>query len=397
MRLAGALLCLVVLVPTPARGEDSDRTRYYFQVRFADFFPNVSAARDAGGISLGANLNRHFGLELALDSYELLLDVPDGHGELSVLSLLPQARARYPLLGDKLVPYLFAGVGLAVTQLNDTRGSVSLPDGRTQVRPMGAVGGGLEYYIADNIAVGLEGKYLITGSEPYVSDGVEHTVDVDVGLLMLALRFLYPALDPAAAAAAAHAAGARFYVVLRAGGATPTHEEVFPGIDAEPEQSVLGTGFSYLFGAALGVDIGRFASVELTIDPYELSLSSPDLGALGEYAVFPIAAQGRLRYPLLEGRLVPSLLGGVGAEVGEINDTTEVGKALHIQAKDLTVIGTLGAGIDYAVMSNISLGLQLEYVISRGHSFQIGTAPALRGTLDAVILSIGLRAFLFDV
>jgi|GEM_PF-1787543 len=90
----------------PARGEDSDRLRYYFNFRAQD--TNVlTDVHDAWGGALGLNLNRYVGVELAVDNYELFLE-PGGYGgtigELSIWSVMPQVRLRYPLLRDRLVP-----------------------------------------------------------------------------------------------------------------------------------------------------------------------------------------------------------------------------------------------------------------------------------------------------
>jgi len=68
-----------------------------------------------------------------------------------------------------------------------------------------------------------------------------------------------------------------------------------------------------------------------------------------------------------------------------------------IKARDVTLIGTFGAGIDYFVMSNVSIGCAAQYTISRGHTLQLNEGPTLQGNLDSFFLSIGLRVFLFGV
>ncbi len=87
----------------------------------------LTGVHDAWGIGLGANLNRYVGIEVAVDSYELFVE-PAGFGkigEYSVWSIVPQVRLRYPLLRDRLVPYLLVGGGIGFTQFNDQVSSAS--------------------------------------------------------------------------------------------------------------------------------------------------------------------------------------------------------------------------------------------------------------------------------
>src|SRR5262249_53529520 len=138
----------------PSCAEDSDELRYYFEFRYEDLASGLTKAHDGAGVSIGANLNRYLGLELSLDTY----DVKVGQvSELEVLGFVPRGRLRYPLFDDRLVPYLVGGAGLAVTQANDQRAPVQWPGGKTGVHPAGTLGGGIEYFIADNVALGLGG------------------------------------------------------------------------------------------------------------------------------------------------------------------------------------------------------------------------------------------------
>ena len=107
--------------------------------------------------------------------------------------------------------------------------------------------------------------------------------------------------------------------------------------------------------------------------------------------------QPRVRYPLLGGRLEPYIGAGIGAEFAEVNDRNAEGKSLMVKAKDVTLIGTFRTGIDYFVMSNVSIGCAAQYIISRGHTLQINEGPTLHGNFDSFFLSIGLRVFLFGV
>lgn len=155
---------LLVLAPTVARGQDTDRIRFYLGLRGQDTNPQAGV-HDAWGASIGANLGKYWGLELSADTFERRVERGGGPslGEYGVLALVPQLRLRYPLFGDRLVPYVIGGVGLGLTSFNDRKPaafgvSIQNKDSSTLV---GTVGGGLEYFIADNIAVGVEVKYVL--------------------------------------------------------------------------------------------------------------------------------------------------------------------------------------------------------------------------------------------
>ena len=394
LRLTLVLTAVFLLAAVPAWSEDSDLTRYYFGLRFGEITPGLIKAHDVAGASIGVNLGKHIGFELSLDSYE----VKAGEvAEVSVLGLVPQARLRYPLFHDRLVPYLIGGVGLAVTQANDGRASVDWSGGKDAAFVMGSVGGGTEYFIADNLAVGLEGKYLISGTVDYTSGGTADSVNISSGLVTLGFRVFYPELHPAENAESIAAATARFYLAVRTGGALLVHLEPFDGVHASTEQSLFGSNFTQQFGVSVGADIGRYASVELALDNYELKLNLPDVGGIGEYAVFPVAVQGKLRAPMLAERWEPYLLGGVGGEYAQLNDRTAAGNELVLNAKDISVMGVLGAGLEYSLMSNVAIGGQAKYIISRGHTFQIEGGPKLPGNFDSFMLSVAVRVFFFNV
>src|SRR5512147_1862052 len=101
-------LCVAVLgaLGPAARAEDGDRLRPYLGLRFMDTLP--TGVHDLYGFSLGVNLNRYLGVELAGDRYEVFPDIsPYGTiGEYGVLALIPQLRLRYPVFQDRLVPYV---------------------------------------------------------------------------------------------------------------------------------------------------------------------------------------------------------------------------------------------------------------------------------------------------
>jgi opacity protein-like surface antigen len=385
-------VALALLAAGAARGEDSDLTRYYFGFRYGDILPGQIKAHDSTGGEIGVNFGRYFGIELALDSYEVKVGEV---AEMSVLGLVPQVRLRYPFYHDRLVPYVLAGVGLAVTQANDARAPVDWVGGKDDVLPMGSAGGGIDYFVADNLSVGLQGKYLASGDLDYSSGGVADSINASSAIVMVGFRVFYPELHPAENAVAAADAAARFYLSLRTGGALLVDLSPFPGISSTPEQSVFGSNFTQQFGVSVGANIGRYASLELALDNYEIRLALPDVGGIGEYSVFPIAVQGRVRIPVAD-HIESYVLAGVGGEYGQLNDRTPAGEELKLHGRDVVPMGVFGTGLEYALLSNVSIGGEAKYIIARGHSFRVEPNPAVQGNFDAFVLALAVRVFFFS-
>jgi len=392
------LASIGIAAATTVHAADSDLPRLYLGVRIGESNP-ITKANDVASVALGANLDRHLGVELSADAYELFLDTPSQGrvGELALLGLLPQLRVRYPLLQDRLVPYFLGGPGIAFAQINDANVPTTWASSGdlTSVRFMGVVGGGVEYYVSDDIALGVEGKYLMTGAKTYDAAGTKQRIDMDVGVLTFGLRAFYPESDPDPGAIAAQRARRRFYLNPRFGGALRMAGDVFPGVATAPEQELLGSNFAPLFAVSVGVQLDPIFDVELSGSNYELTLRAPGATGKGEYAVFPILLQTRLHVPTSEPRLDPYVLGGVGAESVEVNDAGHAG--VEIDGNGFAVVGALGAGVDYFVTRDIALGLEAKYVLSRGHTLTLDGGEPLRGDLDALFVSLGLRVFLFDL
>lgn len=377
---------------------DSDQPRLYLGVRIGESNP-ITKANDVASVALGANLDRHLGVELSADAYELFLDTPSQGrvGELALLGLLPQLRLRYPLLENRLVPYFLGGPGIAFAQINDANVPTSWASSSdlTSVRFMGAVGGGVEYYVSDDIALGVEGKYLMTGAKSFDADGTRQRIDMNVGILTFGLRAFYPESDPDPGAIAEQRARRRCYLNPRFGGALRMAGDVFPGVATAPEQELLGSNFAPLFAVSVGVQLDPIFDVELSGSNYELALRAPGATGKAEYAVFPILLQTRLHAPTPDPRLDPYVLGGVGAESVEVNDAGHSG--VELDGNGFAVVGALGAGVDYFVTRDIALGLEAKYLLSRGHTLTLDGGEPLRGDLDALFVSLGLRVFLFDL
>jgi opacity protein-like surface antigen len=390
-------LVLVAVAPAPSGAQDSDRLRGYFDIRGGESNPLVKAD-DHVGFSLGANLGLHLGAELSADFYDLPLNASGFGkiGEYGVGVIAPLVRFRYPLFGNRLVPYVLGGAGVAIGQFNDRkpRGFGLSVDADTSV-PVGVVGGGIEYFVADNIAVGLEGRYIAAGDQSFEVQGTRQKQNISTGLFTLGLRMFYPELMPAPLAESDSSPPVRFYFGVKAGGAVLTDSQIFPGTGTTPEPAAYGGTINQMFGVAGGVNWGRYFGVELSLEGFETNLTLSGLPAIGEYAVYAAIPQFRLRYPLMDGKLQPYVLGGVGVGYAEFNDAKPPSANVRVTGTDnYTLAASLGAGVDYFVMRNIAVALETKFLTVRDQSIAFNDGPTQKGNINAFLFSLGLRVFL---
>jgi opacity protein-like surface antigen len=390
---------LGVATAAPGWAADSERVRYYLQLRGEDSNP-WTGVHDHWGLSLGANLNRYWGVELSADTFERRIKSGgDTLGEYGVVAFGPQVRLRYPLLDDRLVPYVVGGAGVAFTNFNDRKPRTppkSRVDiqGTEQALPVGTIGVGIEYFFADNLAAGVEIKYLAADNTTLRIDGARHSQQVGSLFTTVGLRLLVPEHRPQPPVAPGEPAPRRLYFGVRAGAAISVNTDAFSNAEIRPEPpAYFGVGNQF-FGAALGMDFGRHWGVELAMDGYEVDLAVPGLGSVSEVAVLHVVPQLRLRYPLLGGRLVPYALGGVGLGYAEQNDTKGARAGRDVQASGFGVAAAGGVGIEYFVASNIAVGLESRYVTSRGHTLRINGGPEASGHYDALTVAFTLRVVL---
>src|SRR5437867_2832247 len=207
MRLRLAVLAAIVLLAGAGRAnaQDTDQVRFYvggrsgmaFQLKTHGAAPGIdlSSGQQANGFFLGAHLGRYLGAELAGDAFQTDLKVPGlgKIGEYGMFSLMPQIRARYPLLDNRLTPYVTAGVGVQVTEFNDRKPpGIGRRIDAAGTSVVGSVGAGIEYFVADNVAWGVDATYLVSrGQEIRIDDHGGHA-NLDALLVTTSLRLLFP-------------------------------------------------------------------------------------------------------------------------------------------------------------------------------------------------------------
>jgi opacity protein-like surface antigen len=401
MRVVATCCAVLALVATSAltcRAEDGADLRYYLHLRGQDTNP-WTRVHDHWGLSLGANLGRFWGLELSADTFEREVQ-KGGHtlGEYGVVALVPQLRLRYPFFGDRLVPYVVGGAGVAFTEFNDRKprkppsARVAIEGADTSLM-VGTLGAGIEYYFADNLAVGAEIKYLFAGDPTFRIDGARHSQQVGSLFTTLGLRLLVPERRPPPPLAEGAAAPVRLYFGIRAGGAIATGTHAFSDVEIRPEPPAYFSTANQFFGVALGLDLGRHLGVELAADGYEIVLATRERGSLTEVALVHVIPQLRVRYPLLDGSLVPYAIGGIGMGNVELNDRKPAGTGVDIESSTFGIAAAVGAGVEYFVASNIAVGLETRYLTSRGHTLRIADGREASGHYDAVTVALTLRVF----
>jgi len=396
-----SLLAVVVVAASgvPACAQDSDRFRPYIGLKFFDTNP-ATGVHDLYGFSLGANVNKYLGFELSGDTYQVFPDIsPFGTiGEYGVFALIPQARLRYPVWEDRLVPYLIGGVGVAFTDFNDRkpRGYGLLIHDQTATVVAGTLGAGIEYFVADNIALGVEARYLFAPDPTLLVQGNREKVKISAPLITFGMRVFYPELHPAPMAEERPDVPTRLYIGVRAGGALELNTDLIPGITTEPSNNAIGGALSPAFGVSLGLNFGRYLGLELAADGYEVNLQQRGLGGIGENAIYTIIPYLRLRYPMAGDRLQPYGLIGFGLGHTEFNDRKPPAANTQVNANDNSWAMGVGAGVEYFVTSNVAVGMELKYLYTPGHAMTIGSNPTRDATVSGLLFSVSLRAFLFD-
>jgi opacity protein-like surface antigen len=148
-----------------------------------------------GGGSLGLNLNQHWGTEIAFDYTRAQVTSP-AFGNVSgypVWTILALGRYRYPILDGRLSPYLLAGGGVGFGEAGDA----DIPSDVTGFRakpdtsPVATVGGGFDYFFADNLAVGIEAKHSFLFRTKATQNGTPVTLHPDLVQLSAGLRVFF--------------------------------------------------------------------------------------------------------------------------------------------------------------------------------------------------------------
>jgi opacity protein-like surface antigen len=379
-----------------SRAEDSERLRGYFRFSSGDVEP-LWGVDDHWSLGLGLNFNRYLGAELAFDYYLRDWGKPQPIGEASSFHFVPEVRLRYPLFGDRLVPYLIAGVGPSWIQGKDVKSSafnksVSLEGYTYSV----ALGGGIEYFIADNLTFDLEGKYLWANPIDATVDGRSQSVDVSAPLFTFGLRIYFDENKPRPLASADPEPISRFYFGVRAGADFLTDGRWVQGVNLNPEQAAWGKVASQTGGLLFGVDLGRNFGVEIAGDHLNHVIDVDGLGRLAEYGQGWVLANFRLRFP--SGRWVPYAYAGGGIAYGEFKDYQPASIGLTLEGDTMHPALNIGGGVEYFITRNLSVNTGVRWAYTWDQGFGIkGHVPKSSGDYSYFAATIGFRVYLFDL
>jgi opacity protein-like surface antigen len=185
---------------------------------------------------------------------------------------------------------------------------------------------------------------------------------------------------------AADTGAIRGYLGLRVGG-----PPVFSHANKDSAITLENPGAEALGGAVLGVNFDKHWGVELAGEREKTGLTQESTGRkTAEYAWYTLLAQVRWRYPLLEDRLTPYLLAGVGARFTQV-ETKDSDSPVNF-ASDEVFCASTGTGLEYFVMSNVAVGIELKYLFGSDSTIHVsGRARDLN--IDAFIYTFGLRIF----
>lgn len=345
-------------------------------------------------VNFGVNVSHHWSAELAIDFVESNLESPirGKIAEMAAWNFLGQLRFRYPI-NRYFEPYVYAGAGLSFTEVNDfevTARDLVLMD-RQDLSFIGSAGAGLDFYFTDNMALNLESKYIFGARPNPIFVGSRRKLNFDNLLLTAGVRALLNARDRETGARLPEPRDSdrwRAYLVVRAGKPFYVHSSIVPGFSIEPAAN------ESLVGFAVGVNIGRYLGFEIAGDGGETALAATGIGNVAEYAYWTVMGLLRVRYPMRDDQFVPYVVAGAGKGWGENNDRNVPLDVFDVAGKrESSIVGALGAGVDYFIAHNIALNVEARYTFLFENDLRVNVMPS---TIDLsyVGLNAGFRLFL---
>lgn len=390
-----------LLTHVAVQGEDADRFRPYMQWRSYEA-DTIWGVDDANGLSVGANFDKHWGAELALDAFQLNLKnaADQTIAEQTSISLVPQIRLRQPFLNDRMVGYLIAGAGPAFLQFNDRKSHGFGIDIEAEDWKLAVTGGaGIEYFLSDEVAFGFEGKYVWIDELDTRIGGVPGTFDMSSFLLSFGLRLYFDENIPRTLADATDAPrSSRFYFGVRAGVRTILDGSWGPGVKLVPLAQAYGHALNKHFGVTAGATLNRNWAVELALDGGETGIQVDDRYTVGEYAQVAMIPQIRYRWPIGPGRWVPYATVGGGMIYAETNDLKPQSVMFPgIDSKGFYPVLRGGGGVEYFFTRNFSFAAEAYYQYTWDHELRLAGRPTVTGDFSMFQALIMFRAYLFNL
>jgi opacity protein-like surface antigen len=395
---------------------DDSRRLYLFAGTGAGFVLDDHFAGDvdldtADGINLslgggvGYNLGRHWGIELQVQGTEPdLRSATRGKiDELSNITFVPAARFRWPLGDGRWVPYVSAGVGISASDVNDAVKPYvkATTDSFTVV---GSIATGLEYFLTPNVAAGFELRSLIhpdqDASVQFGGPGAPGTRSggtlnlTSISALAHLRLFLGQPAGPEGRNRRLFLAdhgpfdtdARRIYLSALFGYDFLFDKDVGGGVKLRDE----GGDFNLSLGGALGMNFDAHWGAEVQLLVTELNLRKDPFGKFAELSDFAVLPTLRYRWSLCGGRLVPFATAGLGVafyDVGDRRPVVDVQRGNrfvsestpHVDVDSPSVVASVGAGIEYFLNRNLSVGMLFPFHIYPDVDTQVresGSPPA---------------------
>jgi outer membrane protein W len=397
------LLCLLI-APASAVADDevaagryvSDTGRFYLLVQGGhaevvdDHVASDLSLTTADGLNFilgggaGYNISDHWGIELQGHGTE-----PDVrskvHGkvkEFSNITIVPAVRFRWRLRDLRLVPYVTAGVGGSLNEVNDTSNPrIKLEASRSSI--VGAVEIGADYFVADDVAVGFGVHTFIhpdVKTEFVERDRGNRIVSRDtssVNLTSIAglvhLRLFFGQGGPEgerrlflADRGPFDTDALRFYVYALGGHTSQLDDDFGAGATLKAPGD-----FNATLGGGVGVNLSRHWGVDIQLFNTEPNIGFTALGKLAELSTFTVLPAARFRWQLCDGRVVPFLTAGLGVTFLDVGDERRkvdqfgvgVVTAPRFDIDDSTLVGSVGVGVEYFLNRHISVGIAVPAYI----------------------------------
>ena len=378
---------------SPNRFDDTGRLYFWFEsgMNFtldrhfagdARVVPNSDVELSLGG-GAGYNIDPHWGVELQVDGTDpwVRSETSGGLERIAVITFVPAVRYRWALGDGRLMPYLTGGVGFSSNDVHGTfKPFAAASTASTTV--VGSLSAGLDYFISENVAAGFEFRSLIhpnqdadvtfqnpqTGHVTRITDSLNLT-----SLALLAHLRFFPGQQESADGdrtlfLADHGPydtdELRGYVAGLFGYEYNWDRNVGAGVYVRDK----GGDSNLTKGGALGLNFDGHWGAELQLLYTMLNVRMSTGPRFSKMNVFEVLPALRYRYPLLGGRLVPFLLGGIGVSLLDTNErrglsVTENGRPVivfpQLEPGSPAIVGMIGAGIEYFLNHHVSIGLTL--------------------------------------
>lgn len=354
------------------------------------------SGQQVASISAGFDWGRYWGFEFNIDRFESDIGSPSV-GKLADYDIwtgMANLRLRYPIPELRLQPYAILGAGMSLAESNDRNVlNAGIPFGSSlSTSPVLGIGAGLDLFLANNVAFGLEVKHRALARSTVQFQGGEQRLNLDSTTFTLGLRMYLDdgpgvAEPPSPAKPAADSDELRGYLALRTGAGFVPDGSTDIGVSAQ-------NGGTWLGSFALGANFNKYLGLEFAGDYTPGSeLTASPYGNIAKYAYWTMLVQGRFRYPVFNDRLSPYLLLGGGIGMAEVNKRQTPVSQYPLQGGTDTVpVGAVGAGFDYFIAHNMSVGLEAKHIIPFRPEITVGSQTS-KVELDPVYVTVGVRLY----